>query len=68
MGEGHESRWPTLVAHRGSTYHENEENEEDKGGEVDGSEHWIGLLDLWELKVSQNDPELCESAQMEATL
>lgn len=26
------------------THHENKENEEDKGGEVDRSEHWIRLL------------------------
>lgn len=45
------------------SYHENEENEENKGGEVDGSQHWIGLLDFRELKVSQDDTELCESAQ-----
>lgn len=30
----------------GITYHENEENEEDKGREVDGSEHWIGLFNF----------------------
>lgn len=45
------------------SYHENEENEEDKGGEVDGTEHRIGLLNFRELEVSQNDTELCESAQ-----
>lgn len=54
--------------HKGSTYHENEENEEDKGHKVDGSKHCIGFLNFWELKVSQDDTELCESAQMETTL
>ena len=49
------------------THHEDEENEEDEGGEVDGSEHWIRLLDFWELKVSQNDPELSETAQTDTT-
>lgn len=47
MGEEHaagEQSWSP--AHKGSTYHENEENEEDKGCEVDGSKHWIGLLNF----------------------
>lgn len=25
-------------------HHEDEENKEDKGGEVDRSQHWVGLL------------------------
>lgn len=45
------------------THHENEENEEDKRGEVDGSEHWVRLLNLWELKVSQDDTELGKTTQ-----
>lgn len=43
------------------THHENEENKEDKGGEVDRSKDWVCLLNLGELKVSQNDTELSET-------
>ena len=39
-------------------HHENEENKDDKGGEIDRSEHWVRILNLRELKVSQNDTEL----------
>lgn len=45
------------------THHENKENEEDKRGEVDGSEHWVCILNLRELKVSQNDAELSKTTQ-----
>lgn len=45
------------------SYHEDEEDEEDKGGEVDGPQHRVGLLDLGELKVSQDDAELSKTAQ-----
>lgn len=43
-------------------HHENEENEEDKSVEVDRSQHRIGLVNLGELKISQDDAELRESA------
>lgn len=43
------------------THDENEEDEEDKGGEVDGSQDWAGLLYLRELKVSQDNTELGET-------
>lgn len=71
MGERHAGRCARgnkPVAPKGCdrpTHHENEENKEDESCEVDRSKHRVGLLDFRELKVSQDDTELCESAQME---
>lgn len=56
------------ITANGLTHHENEENEEDKACEVDGSKHWIGLLYFRELKVSQNDAELGETTHKWKTL
>lgn len=56
------------ITANGLTHHENEENEEDKACEVDGSKHWIGLLYFRELEVSQNDAELGETTHKWKTL
>lgn len=45
------------------TNHENKENKEHKSREVNGSKHWICLLNLWEVKVSQDDTKLGKSTQ-----
>lgn len=71
MGERHVGRCTRgnkSVAPKGCdrpTHHENEDNKEDKSCEVNGSKHRVGLLDFRKLKVSQDDTELCESAQTE---
>lgn len=39
-------------------YHENKNNEDDKGCKVNRPKHWISLLNLWVVKVSQDDSEL----------
>ena len=41
-----------------TSYHEDEEDEEDKGSEVDWSKDRVGFLNLRKLKISQNNPEL----------
>lgn len=43
-------------------YQQNKENEEDVGHKVDGPENPVGLIDGVKVEVSEDDPELCESA------
>lgn len=51
--------------HPAAAHHEDEENKEDEGGEVDRSKHRVRLLNLRELKVPEDDPELSETTQTE---